>query len=72
MLGAVSVATACLLPESPAHGLANLPQGKVKKLNVEHPVGATGIEVLVDVHGQVKSAAIIRTARKLFDGVVYS
>ena len=72
VLGAVSVATACLLPESPAHGLADLPQGKVKKLNVEHPVGATGIEVLVDVHGQVKSAAIIRTARKLFDGVVYS
>ena len=72
VLGAVSVATACLLPESPAHGLANLPQGNVKKLNVEHPVGATGIEVLVDVHGQVKSAAIIRTARKLFDGVVYS
>ena len=72
MLGAVSVATACLLPESPAYGLANLPQGNVKKLNVEHPVGATGIEVLVDVHGQVTSAAIIRTARKLFDGVVYS
>ena len=72
VLGAVSVATACLLPESPAYGLANLPQGNVKKLNVEHPVGATGIEVLVDVHGQVTSAAIIRTARKLFDGVVYS
>ena len=72
VLGAVSVATACLLPESPAHGLADLPQGNVKKLNVEHPVGATGIEVLVDEHGQVKTAAIIRTARKLFDGVIYS
>ena len=72
MLGAVSVATACLLPASPVHGLANLPQGNVKKLNVEHPIGATGIEVLVDDHDQVKSVAIIRTARKLFDGIIYS
>ena len=72
VLGAVSVATACLLPASPVHGLANLPQGNVKKLNVEHPIGATGIEVLVDDHDQVKSVAIIRTARKLFDGFIYS
>ena len=72
VLGAVSVATACLLPESPAYTLANLPQGNVKKLNIEHPVGATGIEAVIDDHGQVKSAAIIRTARKLFDGIIFS
>ena len=72
VLGAVSVATACLLRESPVHALANLPQGNVKKLNVEHPVGVTSIEVLVDDHDQVKSVAIIRTARKLFDGIIYS
>ncbi len=72
VLGAVSVATACLLPESPAYSLADLPKARVKKLNIEHPSGATGIEAVTDEQGQVLSAAIIRTARKLFDGIVFS
>lgn len=72
VLGAVSVATACLLPESPAHGLAILPEGNSKALAIEHPIGATGIQAVLDDSGSIESAAIIRTARKLYDGFVFT
>jgi 4-oxalomesaconate tautomerase len=72
VLGAVSVATACLLPGSPAHGLAAIPEGKRKTLDVEHPIGAMGVVVETDDQGAVTDAAILRTARKLFDGVVFA
>lgn len=39
VLGAVSVATACTLPKSPAHMLANLPEGQDKHMQIEHPIG---------------------------------
>jgi len=72
VLGAVSVATACLLKDSPAHALANLAEGKSKTLSIEHPVGE--MSVILDVNNQleVENAAILRTARKLFDGEVFS
>jgi 4-oxalomesaconate tautomerase len=71
VLGAVSVATACLLPGSPAAALAALPEGKRKTLAVEHPTGEMTVVVDLDDQGAVKSAALLRTARKLFDGVVF-
>ncbi|MCS3748005.1 4-oxalomesaconate tautomerase [Xanthomonas arboricola] len=71
VLGAVTVATACLLPESPAHALALLPGGSIQQLEVEHPSGTTGCVIERDVHGAVVRAAVVRTARKLFDGVVF-
>jgi 4-oxalomesaconate tautomerase len=72
VLGAVSVATACLLPGSPAHDLAVLPEGDRKTMDVEHPIGAMGVVMEVDAAGAVIDAAILRTARKLFDGVVFA
>jgi 4-oxalomesaconate tautomerase len=71
VLGAVTVATACLLPGSPAHGLAVLPGGTVQTLAVEHPSGATGCVIERDTDGSVSRAAVLRTARKLFDGVLF-
>jgi 4-oxalomesaconate tautomerase len=71
VLGAVSVATACLLPGSPAAALAALPKGKRKSLAVEHPTGEMTVVVDLDDQGAVTSAALLRTARKLFDGVVF-
>lgn len=71
VLGAVSVATACLLPDSPANELAVLPEGNIKNLAIEHPTGATGIEAVLDKSGEIESTAIVRTARKLFDGMVF-
>jgi 4-oxalomesaconate tautomerase len=71
VFGAVSVATACLLPGSPAAALAALPEGRHKSLAVEHPTGEMTVVVDLDDQGAVKSAALLRTARKLFDGVVF-
>jgi len=39
VLGAVSVATACILPGSAAQGIATVPEGRVKRMSVEHPTG---------------------------------
>lgn len=72
VLGAVSVATACLLPQSPAYEIAKVPEGMHKQLSIEHPIGATIIQAQVNKDGSVGSTAIIRTARKLFDGVVFA
>jgi len=71
VLGAVSVATACLIDGSPAKALAVLPEGRRKSLAVEHPTGEMTVVVDLDEQGAVKSAALLRTARKLFDGVVF-
>ena len=71
VLGAVSVATACLLPGSPAANLATLPEGPRKALAVEHPTGEMTVVVDLDESGRVRSAALLRTARKLFDGIVF-
>jgi 4-oxalomesaconate tautomerase len=72
VLGAVSVATACMVPGSAAAGLAVIPDGPSKQLHIEHPSGETTIVVDVDADGTVASAAILRTARKLFDGDVFA
>lgn len=71
VLGAVSVATACLLPEGPAPELAVIPQGDEKLLSIEHPTGEMSVIVTMK-DGDVHRAAVLRTARKLFDGLVFS
>jgi 4-oxalomesaconate tautomerase len=72
VLGAVSVATACLLPGSPAAGLAHVPEGARKVMPIEHPIGQTTIIAQLDAGGDVSSAAVLRTARKLMDGRIYA
>jgi 4-oxalomesaconate tautomerase len=71
VLGAVSVATACLIEGSPAAGVALVPQGPRKTLSVEHPTGELTCVLEVNSAGAVVSAALLRTARKLMDGVVF-
>lgn len=71
VLGAVSVATACLLGGSPAAELAAVPKGRRKTLDVEHPTGATACVIDIDENGIVVGAGMLRTARKLFDGTLY-
>jgi len=72
VLGAVSVATACLVDGSPAAEVAQIPEGSRKTLSVEHPTGEMSCVLEVDDGGQVVSAALLRTARKLMDGVVFA
>jgi len=71
VLGAVSVATACLIDGSPAQQVAIVRAGKTKTLGVEHPTGVTECVVTVDEQGQPVEAGMLRTARKLMDGVVF-
>ncbi|GGE51242.1 4-oxalomesaconate tautomerase [Niveispirillum cyanobacteriorum] len=71
VLGAVSVATACLVPGSPAAEVAVLPPGDRKTLSVEHPTGEMSCVLELNDQGQVRTAALLRTARKLMDGVVF-
>jgi 4-oxalomesaconate tautomerase len=73
VFAAVSVATACLLPESPAHAVAQVPGGATKMMLVEHPTGSSPVSMTTELRdGQttVTEAAIISTARALFTGQV--
>ena len=72
VLGAVSVATACLIPGSPAAEVAVVPEGPRKTLSVEHPTGEMSCVLEIDAAGAVRTAALLRTARKLFDGRVFA
>lgn len=72
VLGAVSVATACLVPGSPAAAVAVLPAGNRKTLSVEHPTGEMTCVLELGDDGQVATAALLRTARKLMDGEVFA
>ena len=71
VLGAVSVATACILPDSVAQGVAVVPEGNPKNLSVEHPSGEFSVELLQDAHGNVIKSGLLRTARLLSRGEVY-
>jgi len=73
VFAAVSVATACLLPGSPAHSVARLPEGETKLMHVEHPTGASSVSIETELVGgvtTVREAAIVGTARALFTGHV--
>ena len=74
VLGAVSVATACVLPGSTAHALAQVPGGDEMLVSVEHPSGETSVMMSVAMENgtpRVSRAAVLRTARKLFEGRVF-
>jgi 4-oxalomesaconate tautomerase len=67
VLGAVSVATACLIPGSPAADVAQVPEGARKTLSVEHPTGEMSC-VLKWTQAAMVRGRLLRTARKLMDG----
>lgn len=74
VLGAVSVATACLIPGAPAAELAVVGEGATKRMILEHPSGETEVEIEVEAGSgffEVKRSALLRTARKIFDGTVF-
>ena len=84
VLGAVSVATAAVLPGSVGHemlpdagggpGTAE-PSQIDRVVTLEHPTGTFAAAVKATIRSgvepTVESAGIIRTARKLFDGMVF-
>jgi 4-oxalomesaconate tautomerase len=75
VLGAVSVATACLLPGSVAHGIAAIAgqDEGATEVEVEHPTGFFTVTIEVaDAGGTVSvtRSALLRTARMLMRGEV--
>lgn len=72
VLGAVSVATACLLKGTPAFDLAVATDGVLREMPIEHPTGEMTVVAKLNENGEVGSAAILRTARKLMDGEVFA
>lgn len=76
VLGAVSVATACLVPGSIANEIANLKSNDegATLVEVEHPTGFFTVSMnvqIIDGAVEVKKSALLRTARLLMRGQVY-
>jgi 4-oxalomesaconate tautomerase len=73
VLAAVSAVTGMLLPGAVGHELlATHRPGDV--FDVEHPTGHLLVDVQVDTSGdgpRVRRSGVVRTARKLFDGVAF-
>lgn len=75
VFAAVTVATAAVLPGTPAAAVARVPAGRVKTLSVEHPTGEFSVRLVVDGTADapvVTRAGLLRTARKLFDGTAFA
>ncbi|WP_407495671.1 4-oxalomesaconate tautomerase [Pseudooceanicola sp. MF1-13] len=66
VFAAVSVATAATIEGTPAQRIAVTPEGDIHR--VEHPSGMA--EVLLDSR-DTRKAGVVRTARKLMDGMVF-
>jgi len=73
VLGAVTVATAAVLPGSVANRYALVPPGANKTLSVEHPSGEFSVVLGMDPENPatVLRAALLRTARLIMRGEVY-
>ena len=74
VFAAVTVATAAVLPGSPAARFAKMPEGRDRIISVEHPTGEFSVRLQVGGTADaplVERAGLIRTARLLFDGTVF-
>ncbi|MCB0014962.1 MAG: hypothetical protein KDE34_23765, partial [Anaerolineales bacterium] len=74
VLGAISAATACLLPGSVAAGVAHRPETNPTQLAIEHPAGSFTVDLDIAWHDgawQVRRSGAIRTARLLSRGELY-
>lgn len=71
--GTVCVASALAIPGTVASNLVPLPRGPQGVVRIEHPSGMIAIDLDADLAGAkpvLRRAALIRTARKLFEGHV--
>jgi len=74
VLGAVSVASACLFEESVVKGIAKISKNLIHSISVEHPSGEFSISLeseIGDGEISIKKAGLLRTARLLSRGEVY-
>jgi 4-oxalomesaconate tautomerase len=75
VFAAVTVATAAVLPGSPAASVAVMPRGRQRTLVVEHPTGEFAVNLTVGgsaAQPVIEKAGLVRTARILFEGTAYA
>ncbi|MGW3106085.1 4-oxalomesaconate tautomerase [Streptomyces sp. NPDC001100] len=75
VLGAASVAAGLLLPGGVGEGIADVTE-QSDRIRIEHPSGFLDIETGVELGSAgsapvVRRTAVVRTARKIFDGTVF-
>ena len=71
VFAAVTVATAAVLPGSPASSVAVMPEGRERSLSVEHPTGEFTVTLTVGGTAErpmIERAGLLRTARILMEG----
>src|SRR5277367_314329 len=73
VLGAVTVATAAVMPGSVANRYADVPPGSPKTMSVEHPSGEFSVVLSMNpaAPAEVLQAALLRTARLIMRGEVF-
>ncbi|WP_246113449.1 4-oxalomesaconate tautomerase [Streptomyces montanus] len=81
VLGAASVAAGLRIEGGVGQDVAHLPEGHVghggaERLRIEHPTGFLDIETSIEYGAEgatpvVRRTAVVRTARKIFDGTVF-
>jgi 4-oxalomesaconate tautomerase len=73
VLGAVTVATAAVMPGSVANRYALVPPGLSKIVSVEHPSGEFSVALTMNAENptEVLQAALLRTARLIMRGEVF-
>ena len=72
--GTVCVASACAIPGTVASRLVKLPPAPQGIIQLEHPSGMIAIDLDADFTAgklAMRRAALIRTARRIFDGHVH-
>ena len=75
VFAAVTVATACLVSGSVAHDIAVPRSGPGTPMEIEHPGGALTVDIEVEATADgfaVRRSGFLRTARKLFDGQIFT
>jgi 4-oxalomesaconate tautomerase len=74
VLGAVTVATAAVMPGTVANRYAAVPPDNVKAVSVEHPTGEFTVVLGMNPENpsEVMHAALLRTARLIMRGEVYA
>ncbi|MCR0998499.1 4-oxalomesaconate tautomerase [Serratia rubidaea] len=70
VLGAVSVASGCLLAGSVAQPLAQVGNGEQQRVSVEHPSGEFSVLLSRTPDGELAQAGLLRSARLIFAGEV--
>jgi 4-oxalomesaconate tautomerase len=72
--GTVCIAAACAIPGTVAAQIAPLPRAPQGMVRIEHPSGQIVIDLDADLTGgrqDLRRAALIRTARRIFEGGVF-